>query len=156
MVIVMKESQYVVDEEDGVVQVCVEIESGSLDGVVATVSLNTEDDSALQSGEALNLLHATYCVTVTMWSVTVLPRCILKNIVLARRMSLATYSFLTKFHVGVFVFLMQALVYPTVCSPFHSHLTHSKDLMLFCTQLYCFFSVQYNSYLRFSYYCSGL
>ena len=64
MVIVMKESQYVVDEEDGVVQVCVEIESGSLDGVVATVSLNTEDDSALQSGEALtlgNLLHATLC-----------------------------------------------------------------------------------------------
>ena len=65
-----------VDEEDGVVQVCVEIESGSLDGVVATVSLNTEDDSALQSG---------------VWSVTVLPRCILKNIVLARRMSLATF-----------------------------------------------------------------
>ena len=42
-----------VDEEDGAVQVCVEIESGSLDGVVATVSLNTEDDSALESGEAL-------------------------------------------------------------------------------------------------------
>ena len=50
-----------VDEEDGAVQVCVEIESGSLNGVVATVSLNTEDDSALQSGEALNLLHATLC-----------------------------------------------------------------------------------------------
>ena len=51
-------AEYEVSEEAGVALVCVEIESGELDGVVATVNLTTEEGSALETGDTM--LSCTY------------------------------------------------------------------------------------------------